>query len=99
MYSPTAGQLTINEWPTLGSLIDSGKRVLAFMDNQADFTQVPYLIDEFSNMFEDAYGELSRSLTILLPSWCCDKLADSQMSLSNLSVVDSTDRAVMLPLR
>jgi hypothetical protein len=57
MYSPTAGSLTINEWPTMGSLIDSGKRVLAFMDNQADFTQVPYLIDEFSNMFEDSYGE------------------------------------------
>jgi len=58
MYAPTAGSLTINEWPTMGSLIDSGKRVLAFMDNQADFSQVPYLIDEFSNIFEDAYGEL-----------------------------------------
>jgi len=65
MYSPTAGQMTINEWPSLGSLIDSGKRVLAFMDNQADFSQVPYLIDEFSNMFEDAYGEFSRSLEVL----------------------------------
>lgn len=61
MYSPTAGSLTINEWPTLGSLIDSGKRVLAFMDNQADFSQVPYLIDEFSNMFEDSYGMSSKS--------------------------------------
>jgi hypothetical protein len=83
----------------LGSLIDSGKRVLAFMDNQADFTQVPYLIDEFSNMFEDAYGESSRRLSVLQTSKCGHQLADSQMSLSNLSVVDSTDRAVMLPLR
>jgi len=42
----------------MGSLIDGGKRVLAFMDNQADFSQVPWLIDEFGNMFEDAYGKL-----------------------------------------
>jgi hypothetical protein len=41
----------------MGSLIDGGKRVLAFLDNTADFTQVPWLIDQFSNMFEDAYGE------------------------------------------
>ena len=57
-YSPTAATLTLNEWPTMGSLIDGGKRVLAFMDNQADFSQVPWLIDEFGNMFEDAYGKL-----------------------------------------
>jgi hypothetical protein len=88
MYSPTAGQLTINEWPTLGSLVDSGKRVLAFMDNQADFSQVPWLIDEFSNMFEDAYGECSCSSVVLHASKCRDLLADSQMLPSNLSAVD-----------
>jgi len=88
MYSPTAGQLTINEWPSLGSLIDSGKRVLAFMDNQADFSQVPYLIDEFSNMFEDAYGEFSHSLEFLQPSRYNDQMADYQMSPSSLSDVD-----------
>lgn len=26
------------------------------MDNSADFSEVPYLVDEFSNMWEDAYG-------------------------------------------
>ena len=83
----------------MGSLIDSGKRVLAFMDNQADFSQVPYLIDEFSNMFEDAYGESSCSSAVLHASKWSGGLADSQMSLSSLSDVDSTDRAVMLPLR
>jgi hypothetical protein len=57
-YSPSDSALSINEWPTMGSLIDSGKRVMIFMDNQADFSQVPWLMDEFSNIFEDAYGEL-----------------------------------------
>jgi hypothetical protein len=56
-YSPTSAQIALNAWPSLGSMIDSGKRVVVFMDNQADFASVPWIIDEFSNMFEDAYGE------------------------------------------
>jgi hypothetical protein len=90
-YSPTAATLTLNEWPTMGSLIDSGKRVLAFMDNQADFSQVPWLIDEFGNMFEDAYGALASSL------FCTELM--KQMLRSNHSGAASTGRVVMLPLR
>lgn len=29
----------------LGSLIDSGKRLVVFLSTKADFTSVPYLID------------------------------------------------------
>jgi hypothetical protein len=56
-FTPSAGQLALSEWPTLGSMIDSGRRVVVFIDNQANFAQVPYLIDEFSNMWEDAFSE------------------------------------------
>lgn len=56
-FAPEQATLTVSDWPTLGSMIDSGKRVVAFMDNTADFSQVPWLIDQFNNMFEDAYGE------------------------------------------
>lgn len=38
-------------------MIDAGTTVVVFMDNSADFASVPYLIDEFSNMWEDPYGE------------------------------------------
>lgn len=54
-YSPSAASLSISEWPTLGSLVDSGKTVVVFMDYNADFSSVPYIIDEFSNMWQDAY--------------------------------------------
>ncbi|VDB86616.1 unnamed protein product [Peniophora sp. CBMAI 1063] len=54
-YSPSASSLTASEWPTLGSLIDNGTRLLTFMDFKADFTSVPYIIDEFSNIWETAY--------------------------------------------
>ena len=58
-YAPSAASLTLNQWPTLGSLIDSGKNVVIFMNYGADFDSVPYIIDEFSNMWEDAYDVTS----------------------------------------
>ncbi|KAG9028284.1 hypothetical protein FRB95_006617 [Tulasnella sp. JGI-2019a] len=54
-WSPTAATVATNAWPTVGSLIDSGKRLVSFMDNSADFTIVPYILDEFSNMWETHY--------------------------------------------
>ncbi|KAI0825002.1 PLC-like phosphodiesterase [Trametes gibbosa] len=54
-YAPTSASLPASGWPTLGSLIDSGKRLVAFLSTKADFTSVPYLIDEFTNVWETAY--------------------------------------------
>ncbi|KAH9858064.1 PLC-like phosphodiesterase [Lenzites betulinus] len=54
-YAPDSANLTASSWPTLGSLIDSGKRLITFMDAEADFTAVPYIIDEFTNVWETAF--------------------------------------------
>jgi hypothetical protein len=56
-YSPSSSSTTLSAWPTLGTLIDAGTRVVVFMDYDASFSSVPWIIDEFSNMWEDAYGE------------------------------------------
>ncbi len=50
-YSPPSATTTAGSWPSLGSLIDSGKRLVTFMDSGADFTSVPYIIDGASNLF------------------------------------------------
>jgi hypothetical protein len=55
-YAPTTATLPAADWPTLGSLIDSGKRVLTFMDYGADYASVPYIIDEFTNIWETAFN-------------------------------------------
>lgn len=60
-YSPSASYLPVSEWPTLGTLIDNGTTLVTFMDNTADFSTVPYIIDEFTNIWEDAYGEFERT--------------------------------------
>ena len=44
-YSPQAAVTTVFNWPTLGSMIDNGLRLVTFLDNGADFTSVPYIID------------------------------------------------------
>jgi hypothetical protein len=54
-YSPPTATLPAADWPTLGSMIDSGKRVVVLMDYDADFDSVPYIINHFLNVWETAY--------------------------------------------
>lgn len=44
-YAPPTSVVPASGWPTLGDLIDSGKRLLTFLDNGADASSVPYLLD------------------------------------------------------
>ncbi|KAI5121163.1 hypothetical protein M0805_007160 [Coniferiporia weirii] len=54
-YSPPSSSIAFTDWPTLGSMIDNGTRLVTFLDTGADFTSVPYIIDEFTNMWETAF--------------------------------------------
>jgi len=54
-FAPTAATIPASGWPTLGSMIDSGKRLVTFLDTGADFNSVPYIIDEFTNMWETKF--------------------------------------------
>jgi len=53
--SNSSGVLGIQDWPTLQEMIDKNQRVVTFMDAEADCSQVPYILDEFSNVFETPY--------------------------------------------
>ncbi|KAG6879867.1 hypothetical protein C0992_010536 [Termitomyces sp. T32_za158] len=61
-YAPPTSPIQASSWPTLGSMIDSGKRLVTFMDNQADLTAVPYIIDEFTNVWETAFDVIDAGL-------------------------------------
>ncbi|KAF7784045.1 hypothetical protein Agabi119p4_210 [Agaricus bisporus var. burnettii] len=54
-FIPPSLPLPALSWPTLGSMIDSGKRLVTFMDHEADGS-VPYIIDEFTNIWETAFN-------------------------------------------
>ncbi|KAF7347641.1 PLC-like phosphodiesterase [Mycena venus] len=40
-YAPTTSPLAASSWPTLGSMIDAGTRLVSFLDNAADLTALP----------------------------------------------------------
>ncbi|KAI6007145.1 PLC-like phosphodiesterase [Pisolithus albus] len=54
-YAPQSASMPASQWPTLGTLIDSGTRLITFMDANANFTSVPYIISEFTNIWETPY--------------------------------------------
>ncbi|KAJ5824611.1 hypothetical protein N7447_006951 [Penicillium robsamsonii] len=54
-YIPSSNPLPIADWPTLGNMISSGKRLVVFLDYGADTKQVNYIQDEFAYYFETAY--------------------------------------------
>ncbi|KAJ7293107.1 PLC-like phosphodiesterase [Mycena rebaudengoi] len=64
-FAPATSPLAASAWPTLGELIDKGTRLVTFLDNAADLTSVPYLIDEFTNIWETPFD-------VTEPSFPCD---------------------------
>ncbi|KAH0582278.1 hypothetical protein H2248_011916 [Termitomyces sp. 'cryptogamus'] len=57
-YVPPSRPVKRDDWPTLGQLIDSGKRVIVFLDAGADGSDggiVDFILPEFDMVFEDPF--------------------------------------------
>ncbi|GAA5866495.1 hypothetical protein JCM3774_004702 [Rhodotorula dairenensis] len=55
VYTPANVPIGYSEWPTLQEMINAGTRVVSFLAQNADVSSVPYLIDEFTNIWETPY--------------------------------------------
>ncbi|KAH8108106.1 PLC-like phosphodiesterase [Cristinia sonorae] len=56
-FVPPTVPMKQSDWPTLGQLIDSGKRVVVFMDAGADTDRsVPYILPEFEMVWETPFS-------------------------------------------
>lgn len=53
-YEPSTKSAS-NEWPTLTSLISNGTRLINFVASLDDNTAAPFLMDEFTYIFENSY--------------------------------------------
>ena len=54
-YAPPASKranMSISDWPTIEEMIDSGKRAVTFLSSRANEQYVPYLLNEWSYLFE-----------------------------------------------
>ncbi|KAI1081293.1 PLC-like phosphodiesterase [Whalleya microplaca] len=55
IYTPSVAPMTLDDWPTLSEMILKGQRVVMFMDYMANQTEYPWLLDEFSQLWETPF--------------------------------------------
>lgn len=56
LYEPDLIPLHRDQWPTLGEMILSGKRVVLMMDYKANQPKVPYILNEFIHVWETPFS-------------------------------------------
>ncbi|KAL1296865.1 hypothetical protein AAFC00_004482 [Neodothiora populina] len=61
LYEPPYIPMRLDQWPTLSEMILTQKRVVVFMDYMADQTTVPYILDEFTHMWETPFSPTDTS--------------------------------------
>ena len=62
VYTPPQVPMGLDDWPTLGEMIITGKRVVIMLDYQANQTAIPWLLDEFGQMWETPFSPTNLSL-------------------------------------
>ncbi|KAF7354069.1 Transcription factor IIIB 60 kDa subunit [Mycena venus] len=61
-YIPPSLPVKQSDWPTLGSMIDAGTRVVVFLDSQADGPEpVNFILPEFSMVWENPFSVTNAS--------------------------------------
>ncbi|KAF2404669.1 PLC-like phosphodiesterase [Trichodelitschia bisporula] len=55
--------LAKGDWPSLGEMIDTKKRVVLYLDYGADESKVPFILDEFNNFFETPFDSTDASFS------------------------------------
>ncbi|KAI0394068.1 PLC-like phosphodiesterase [Xylariaceae sp. FL0594] len=61
VYTPPYVPMNLTSWPTLTEMILSGQRVVIFMDYMANQTEYPWLLDEFSQMWETPFDPVDNT--------------------------------------
>ena len=77
--------MDISSWPTLSDMILTGKRAVIFMDYNANQTEVPYILDEFSQMWETPFSPTNQSFpcTQQRPPNLSRQAAENRMYMAN----------------
>jgi len=60
-YVPPHLPIKQSEWPTLGQLIDSGKRVVVFLDSRTNTDLVDFILPEFKMIWETPFSVTNSS--------------------------------------
>lgn len=84
-YIPPKVPMNVTDWPTLSRMIWLHKRVVIFMDYNADQNEVPYVLDEFSQLWETPFSPTDRNFpcTVERPPDLSDEDAGKRMYMAN----------------
>jgi len=85
IYQPPKTAMTLEDWPTLGQMLLTQKRVVTFIDYNFDTDAVPYMLWEFYNMWETPYSPTDANFpcTIGRPDNLGDDKARSLLYMAN----------------
>lgn len=84
-YQPPKIPMALDDWPILSELILKQKRAIIFMDYNANQTQVPYILDEFTQMWETPFSPTDSAFpcTVQRPPNLSVQSAESIMYMAN----------------
>jgi hypothetical protein len=60
VYTPPKIPMTVDDWPTLQEMIFANTRAVIMLDYEAKQQQIPWLLDEFGQMFETPFSPTNR---------------------------------------
>src|SRR5262245_61403551 len=86
-------------WPTLGSILSGGKRVIIFLDSGADTAQVSYILPEFTYMWETPFDQTDSSFpcNIDRPESIQNQSPAGRMSVINHFLDKQLTKGVLIP--
>ncbi|KAI1284005.1 PLC-like phosphodiesterase [Xylaria sp. FL0933] len=95
VYTPPYVPMNVSSWPTLTDMILSGGRVVMFMDYMANQTEYPWLLDEFSQMWETPFDPVDNSFPcdVSRPPNLAPPDAENRLSLINHNL--NTDLSIL----
>ncbi|KXS96970.1 hypothetical protein AC578_5535 [Pseudocercospora eumusae] len=94
VYEPAYVPQYRSQWPTLGEMIIKNQRLVIFMDYEADQSRVPYILDEFTHMWETPFSPVNQSFpcTIQRPPDLNETLArENYMYMANHNLNTAVD--------
>ncbi|PPQ64034.1 hypothetical protein CVT24_008847 [Panaeolus cyanescens] len=102
-YIPPQPVMSRNDWPTLGEMISSGKRVVIFLDKGAESRTEPeadFILPQFQMMWEDVYDPTDPEFPCKVDRTAGPLAYDQQLNLMNHNLnVDVFVGKILVPDR
>lgn len=99
LYEPAYVPQHRSQWPTLAEMIFSNQRMVLFMDYNANQTRVPYILDEFTHIWETPFSPTNQSFPCTQqrpPRLKEEKARDQYMYLANHNLNTAVDLSSLM---